>query len=123
MSESLLTMIMYFWGRRNHAAMVIVFGLIIVRAPYVCFIQLFFTYYLESLIKHELIGIFLGHFFYYFSYIFPELPLSKGIKILETPKFFEKFCSFIGLDKEGGNDILLDDDELEEEDLNLGLGF
>ena len=47
MSESMLAMLTYFWGRRNHAVMVIVAGLIIVRAPYVSLIQLLFTYYLE----------------------------------------------------------------------------
>jgi Derlin-2/3 len=105
MSESLLTLIIYFWSRRNHAAMFGLWGLIPLRAPYLCYFYLFFDYILESMIKDQLLGIFVAHFYYYFSYIFPELPLSKGVRILKTPEIFKNICKRLGIDNEEENQI------------------
>jgi Derlin-2/3 len=87
MSESLITMILYLWGRRNHAVQVGFLGVIPLRAPYICFFFLFLDFMLNHMVIDQIFGIFVGHVFYFFRFIYPKLPLSKDKKPFETPEF------------------------------------
>lgn len=48
---------------------------------------LVFSYLLESDFKIDLLGMLVGHFFFYFKDLFPRLKRSGGIQLLSTPGF------------------------------------
>lgn len=38
-------------------------------------------------VENDLLGIGIGHFYYFFEDIYGKLPLSQGVKVLKTPQF------------------------------------
>ena len=99
LSEAFLTMILYIWSRRNKNTVLHIFGLFPLKAPYVTWfifivnidllgIQRFFVLLqllLGEGILSDLLGIIIGHIYYFFVDIYPKLPLSKDCKVLDPP--------------------------------------
>ena len=77
----------YYWGRKSKNTFVNFMGIFTLRAPYLPWFYLVFSYMLESEFKNDLLGIIVGHIYFYLKDIFPRLTKSKGICLLNTPEF------------------------------------
>jgi Derlin-2/3 len=86
LSNSLSFAMTYYWGRKSKTTFVNFMGIFTLPAPYLPWFYLIFSYLLESEFKHDLMGMIVGHIYFYFKEIFPRIKKSKGLSILETPK-------------------------------------
>ncbi len=84
LSNSLSFTMTYYWGRKSKNTFVNFMGIFTLRAPYLPWFYLAFSYLLESDFKHDLLGMIVGHIFFYFKDIFPRIRKS-GIHLMETP--------------------------------------
>jgi Derlin-2/3 len=87
LSNSLNFMMTYYWGRKSKMQFVNLMGVFIIRAPYLPWFYLVFSYLLESDFKIDFLGMLIGHLFFYFKDIFPRLKRSGGVQVLATPNF------------------------------------
>ncbi|EGR32571.1 hypothetical protein IMG5_077370 [Ichthyophthirius multifiliis] len=87
LSDSFLNMILYLWSRKNSNIMVHIFGIIPIQAPYITWFFVFLQIIFQDTIITDLIGILVGHIYYYLTEIYPKLPLSKDVNILQTPQY------------------------------------
>ena len=78
-------MLVYVWSRRNPMIRMNFFGLLIFRAPYLPWVLLVFSFLLGKSITVELLGMAVGHFYYFLEDVFPTR--SGGIRVLKTPRF------------------------------------
>ena len=97
----------YYWGRKNKNTVVQVFGLINLRAPYLAWFYLAFSFLLESGFKNDCFGVLAGLIFYYFKDIFPRIKSLNGFQLLKTPSFLRSFCNAVGLI----NDFMVEADD------------
>jgi len=104
LSESLNFSMTYYWGRKSKNTNVEFMGLFTFRAPYVPWIYLIFSFFINSGIKDELIGLIVGHFYFFLKEIIPRLKIIKNPRLLETPKFFYNLCNSLNLN----NDYIVD---------------
>lgn len=86
MSNALSFVMTYYWGRKSKNLFVNFMGIITMRAPYLPWFYLTLSFLLDSDFKVDLLGIIVGHIYFYFKDIFPRLKKSNGIQLLKTPK-------------------------------------
>lgn len=90
-------MLVYIWSRRNPGLRMNFFGLITFQAPYLPWVLLAFTILLGSSTVVDIIGIIVGHFYYFFEDVFPNEP--HGFRVLETPAFIKYVFTRLGIDE------------------------
>ena len=110
LSSSLNFAMMYYWGRKSKTTNVEFMGVFTFRAPYLSIFYLLISFLLGYDYKELIFGIFVGHVYFFGKDILPRIKGVKGIKLLETPKFIQKFCDIFQLN----NDYII-----EIEDANL----
>ncbi|TBU06202.1 Der1-like protein [Hamiltosporidium tvaerminnensis] len=87
LGPALSATITYIWTRRNPTTQVQLLGCVIFPAFYLPFIVPIFTFLTDRKINMEdLLGIFVGHFYYFFKFVFPKF----GFNVLKTPFFIQK---------------------------------
>lgn len=86
MSNALSFVMTYYWGRKCKHLIVNFMGVFTLRAPFLPWFYLVLTCLLEGDFKVDLLGIIVGHIYFYFKDIFPRLKSCNGIKLLETPR-------------------------------------
>lgn len=91
-------MLVYIWSRRNPTIRMNFFGLITFQAPYLPWVLLAFTILLGSSSVVDIIGIIVGHFYYFFEDVFPNEP--HGFRVLETPRFIKTIFARLGIDEQ-----------------------
>jgi len=96
-SRAFLTMLLYLWSRYNQNVVLLVFGFVPMKAPYITWFFVLFDILVGKSIAADLLGIVLGHAFYFFHDIYPKLPLSKGKQLLKTPALFEKMVNSMNI--------------------------
>jgi len=96
-SRSFLTMLLYIWSRYNQNVVLLVFGFVPMKAPYITWFFVLFDILIGKSIAADLLGIVLGHAFYFFNDVYPKLPLSKGKQFLKTPAFFVKMVNLMNI--------------------------
>lgn len=89
-------MLVYVWSRRNPSVRMNFFGLITFQAPYLPWVLLAFSILLGSSTVVDIIGIVVGHFYYFFEDVFPNEP--HGFRVLETPRFIKAAFDWLGVD-------------------------
>ncbi|KNH05395.1 DER1-domain-containing protein [Perkinsela sp. CCAP 1560/4] len=83
LSMPLMYYVLYIWCRRNPYEYMHVLGVMPVPAPYLPYLFLLVSYSMESPIYDDLLGIFIGHTFWFLSDI---LPGYIGRPVLQTPE-------------------------------------
>jgi Derlin-2/3 len=83
LAPSLAFMVVYVWGRRNPHVTLSFLGLFNFTAPYLPWVILGFGMVLGQNPVFDLLGIVVGHIYYYLEDIYPQL--TGGRKILITP--------------------------------------
>eukprot|EP01028_Stygiella_incarcerata_P007673 TRINITY_DN32027_c0_g1_i1.p1 TRINITY_DN32027_c0_g1~~TRINITY_DN32027_c0_g1_i1.p1 ORF type:complete len:220 (-),score=33.76 TRINITY_DN32027_c0_g1_i1:26-685(-) len=89
LSFPLMFMIIYVWSRRTPPIQLAMFGVITFTAPYLPWAFLLLSYTLERSIMSNLIGIVVGHLYFYLADVFPAL---TGMHPLATPGWLKVLC-------------------------------
>ncbi|KEP63057.1 UNVERIFIED_CONTAM: Der1 family protein [Hammondia hammondi] len=84
-SGSMINVMTYIWGRRNPSTRLSVF-FISVSAPYLPFVLALMSVLVGWNMADHVIGILVGHVYFFFEDIYPLLPTSKGCRIFRTPR-------------------------------------
>ncbi|MCL4133381.1 UNVERIFIED_CONTAM: hypothetical protein GTU68_012181, partial [Idotea baltica] len=85
LGQAFTIMIVYVWARRNPLVRINFFGLMNFHAPYLPWTILGFGILLGNSIFVDLIGIAVGHCYFFLEDIFPQK--SGGVRLLKTPGF------------------------------------
>jgi Derlin-2/3 len=86
--HGIYTFVLYYLIGKKHRNMIFFINIVPIRAPYLAWYLLFLNWVVRKLdITENLISIFVGHTFYYFTKISPELPFSNKVNYLDTPEF------------------------------------
>lgn len=100
LSYSLSFAVTYYWGRKNKTQVVQFLGIFSLKAPYLPWIYLGFSFLLESEFRSNIWGIVVGHLFFYFKDVFPRSNMTKGLNPLKTPLFMKLFCDRLNLNND-----------------------
>ncbi|KAG0354721.1 Der1-like family-domain-containing protein [Gamsiella multidivaricata] len=80
--------LVYIWSRRNPSIPLNFLGLFVFTAPYLPWVLLGFTLLLNSHFPTgDLMGIAVGHIYYFFEDVWPKEQASGGRRYLQTPSF------------------------------------
>ncbi|TBU00198.1 Der1-like protein [Hamiltosporidium magnivora] len=111
LGPALSATITYIWTRRNPTTQVQLLGCVIFPAFYLPFIVPIFTFLTDRKINMEdLLGIFVGHFYYFFKFVFPKF----GFNVLKTPFFIQKIFNEQPFEEIKKGDLVGDNKEEEE---------
>jgi Derlin-2/3 len=95
LGSALTFMFTYVWGRRNEDVRMSMFGIITFSAPYLPWVMLAFGFLVGNAIDMSLIGIVVGHSYYFLKYVFPVVAEIRGWKrkeLLVPPRVFRYIC-------------------------------
>jgi len=100
LSHSLSFAMTYYWGRKSKNGIVLIMGILTLRAQYLPIFYLIFSIILNSDFREDLIGFLIGHLFYFIKDILPRIKRVKKKQFLKTPNFIKKFCEICNLNNE-----------------------
>jgi hypothetical protein len=89
LGSALTIMLVYVWSRRNPYVRMNFFGLLNFQAPYLPWVLFAFSLLLGNSVIVDLMGIIVGHVYYFLEDIFPRE--HGGFRILKTPRFLYVF--------------------------------
>lgn len=90
LGQAFTLMLVYVWARRNPFVRMNFFGLLTFQAPYLPYVLLGFSLLLGNSVSVDLLGMAVGHTYYYLEDIFPNQP--GGFKIIKTPQILKVLC-------------------------------
>jgi Derlin-2/3 len=77
----------YIWARRNPYTRLNFLGLVVFTAPHLPYVLLCFSLLLGGQVPvGDMLGILVGHIYYFFEDVWPRDPASHGKKWLATPR-------------------------------------
>lgn len=86
LSQSLVAMILYVWGRLNPHQQLRIYGLFTVGASYLALILLCISFALGGSALVDAAGIAVGHLYFYLAHVLPSV---RDIHVLKTPRFLK----------------------------------
>jgi Derlin-2/3 len=95
LGSALTFMMAYVWGRRNEDVKMSFLGFLQFNAPYLPWVMLTFSVLLGNSIVMDLIGICVGHTYYFLEYVYPVMAEIRGWRvkrILEPPALLHWLC-------------------------------
>uniref|UniRef100_A0A6B2E4H3 Derlin n=1 Tax=Phlebotomus kandelakii TaxID=1109342 RepID=A0A6B2E4H3_9DIPT len=88
LGQAFTIMLVYVWSRRNPSIRMNFFGLLNFQAPYLPWVLLSFSVILGNTIWVDLMGMIVGHVYYFLEDVFPNQ--RNGCKLLVTPQFLKR---------------------------------
>jgi Derlin-2/3 len=80
--------LVYIWSRRNPYIRLNFMGVLVFSAPYLPWVLLGFSLLISSqLPMGDILGIAVGHIYYFLEDVWPREPHSGGRRLLRTPRF------------------------------------
>jgi len=95
LGNSLSFMMTYIWGRRNENVKMSFLGVFSFTAPYLPWVMLAFTLLTGNSLIMDMIGIIVGHLYYFLEYVYPVVANIRGWrlrKIMEPPSGLQYLC-------------------------------
>jgi Derlin-2/3 len=95
LGSALTFMMVYVWGRRNPDVKMSFLGFFTFNAPYVPWVMLGFSVLLGNSVTIDLIGIVVGHMYYFLEYVYPVLAEVRGWpikRLMEPPALLHWLC-------------------------------
>lgn len=89
LNPALTSMIVYIWARRHPTVRMNLMGLLTFQAPFLPFVMLALNFLLGGSVRSEIMGMLLGHFYYYFEFVWPSI-VRREIHFLRAPAFFHR---------------------------------
>ncbi|XP_057392096.1 derlin-2 isoform X3 [Balaenoptera acutorostrata] len=87
LGQAFTIMLVYVWSRRNPYVRMNFFGLLNFQAPFLPWVLMGFSLLLGNSIIVDLLGIAVGHIYFFLEDVFPNQP--GGIRILKTPSILK----------------------------------
>ncbi|CAH0390825.1 unnamed protein product [Bemisia tabaci] len=87
LGQAFTIMLVYIWSKRNPYIRLNFFGVLNFQAPYLPWVLLGFSVLLGNTVWVDLMGMAVGHVYYYLEDVFPRQP--GGFKVLVTPQFLK----------------------------------
>lgn len=91
MSNAAIDMMTYVWGRRNCNTMMH-FVFFAVRAVYLPWALACVSWLMNGNLQDHLMGIAVGHTYFFFEDVYPLMPTSKGFRLFRTPRILCILC-------------------------------
>ncbi|TMW57048.1 hypothetical protein Poli38472_002973 [Pythium oligandrum] len=94
LGSSLTFMMVYVWGRRNEHVRMSFLGLFPFTAPYLPWVLFSFSLLLGNSATTDIMGIVIGHIYYFFEDVYPTIARIRGWKTqrpLATPRLIKYF--------------------------------
>jgi len=88
LSSALMDVMIYLWSKKN-ANMLVQVVFVTLHAAYLPWTLAGLSLLLGGNIQDNLLGIAVGHIFYFFSDIYPLMPTSRGVKVFGTPQLLK----------------------------------
>jgi len=95
LGSALTFMMTYVWGRRNEDVKMSFLGILTFHAPYLPWVMLTFSVLIGNAITMDLIGIAVGHLYYFLEYVYPKIAQVRGFRIkrvMEPPALLHYLC-------------------------------
>jgi len=96
LGSSLTFMMVYVWGRRNEDVRMSFLGVFSFTAPYLPWVMLMFSVLLGNPVTIDVIGIIVGHLYYFCEYVYPIIAQIRDWKVkrlLEPPQILLWLCN------------------------------
>lgn len=87
LGQAFTIMLVYIWSRRNPFVRMNFFGVLNFQAPYLPWVLFGFSVLLGNTIWVDLIGMVVGHTYYFLEDVLPNQP--GGMKLLKTPRILK----------------------------------
>ena len=81
LGSALTFMMVYVWGRRNEDVKMSFLGFFTFTAPYLPWVMLGFSVLLGNGITMDLIGIVVGHTYYFLEFVYPVIAEIRGWRL------------------------------------------
>lgn len=88
LGQALTIMLVYVWSRRNPLVRMNFFGLLNFQAPYLPWVLLGFSVLLGNALYVDLMGMAVGHMYYFMEDVFPHQ--RGGFRLLKTPTILKR---------------------------------
>jgi Derlin-2/3 len=95
LGNALTFMMTYVWGRRNEDVKMMFLGFLTFNAPYLPWVMLAFSVLIGQSIIMDLIGICVGHVYYFLEFVYPTMAEIRGWRIkriMEPPAILHWIC-------------------------------
>jgi Derlin-2/3 len=95
LGSALTFMMVYVWGRRNEDVKMSFLGFFQFNAPYLPWVMLTFSVLLGNAITMDIIGICVGHSYYFLEFVYPVVADIRGWRlkrIMEPPALLHWLC-------------------------------
>jgi len=95
LGSSLTFMMVYVWGRRNESVRMSFLGVFSFTAPYLPWVMLTFSVLLGNPVTIDVIGICVGHTYYFMEFVYPVIADVRGWrlkKLLNPPRILHWIC-------------------------------
>eukprot|EP00980_Cylindrotheca_fusiformis_P023015 scaffold10054_cov140-Cylindrotheca_fusiformis.AAC.6 len=95
LGSALTFMMVYVWGRRNEDVRMSFLGFFTFNAPYLPWVMLGFSVLIGNGITMDIIGIAVGHTYYFLEFVYPVVAEIRGWRlkrILEPPTAMHWLC-------------------------------
>ena len=97
LGHPLSSTLVYIWSRRNPDTRLSFLGLLVFSAPYLPWVLMAFSLTLHGTIpKDELMGVVIGHIWYFFTDVYP--PLHGGSRPLDPPMWWRRIFGMSNTD-------------------------
>ncbi|KAI8917090.1 Derlin [Powellomyces hirtus] len=91
LSSPLTFMLVYVWSRRNSSIRMNFLGVFNFNAPYLPWVLLGFTVLLNNQWPMgDLVGLFVGHIYFFLDDVYPNIPGSSQRRVLRAPEAFRR---------------------------------
>lgn len=95
LGSALTFMMAYVWGRRNEDVKMSFLGFLTFHAPYLPWVMLAFSVVIGNSIMMDVLGIAVGHWYYFWEFVFPVVAEVRGWsfkRVLEPPLVVQWLC-------------------------------
>lgn len=95
LGSALTFMMAYVWGRLNESVRMSFLGFITFNAPYLPWVMLSFSVLIGNSITMDIIGICVGHLYYFLEFVYPVVADTRGWRnkrIMEPPSLLLWLC-------------------------------
>lgn len=92
LSPCLSIMMLYLWSLRNPTIQINFLEIFHFRAPFLPWFLMLFSTMIGFNPFHDIIGVVVGHLYYFIEDVVPKIPDTEGIKLLRPPQFLVRLC-------------------------------
>lgn len=114
LSPCLSIMMLYLWCRRNPAIQINFLEIFHFKAPFLPWFLLLFVIMFGFNPKNDLIGISIGHLYYFLEDVLPKIPETLDFKLIKPPKLLVSICEKLKIHGYNVNeeDFVIEDEPL-----------